>query len=388
MMALINSTNNAAIKRAKHEDPNEGRCLIENSSQTGAIVMTYMFNRDLAIGNSFLMDSLEWFWRMRRGTLNLDSRRNIFFSSVDASMHALFQDKKWGLLPTEEDVFHFYDKERLGIKRRNRFVDLEGGSFTYTLLPLQDMEDIYITRQSGPENDGRVSIHDFPFPHFPAIRTHIHPRFVILHLGATLYQLTPAERRALLDRYPYLWNVQQLYIVWTGGIPHGALDDTSYVLPLSAINDPVGSEPTPQDLDDDGERTPLHRNIPISEYERYRPPSSASSSSSATSDDMEVDEEEEAEEQPPQATPPVESANSSVMGVRGSQTDEWIRPLTLVEVRRQQGCKDLRSVRWTADRVAGWAKRCRSPTPPASPTKPPLRRSTRIRKKPKRFLNC
>ncbi|PPR04143.1 hypothetical protein CVT24_010693 [Panaeolus cyanescens] len=391
MSNLINLPTQNAIKRAENADPNHGRCLIENCSRVGAIVMTYMFNRDLAIGNSHLIDSLEWSWRMRRGTLNLDTRRNIFFC---ASMHALFRERKWCLIPREEDVFHFYDEERVFIRKRNRFVDSEGDIFTYTLLPLQDMEDLYITRQSGRDDDKTVSIHDFPFEDLPVIRSHLHPKFVILHLGATISRFCGDAWGGLLDRFPYLWNVHQLFLAWTGGIPLGAFNDPTYVFPRSTMNDPVNSAVTPPDLDDNGDRTPLHRNIPISEDERYRPASSATSSassspssSSATSEEMEVDDEEATDEQPPQRASLVEPANSSVLCVRGSQTDDWIRPLTsLVLTRRRQGHEDLRPVRWTADRVAGWAKRCRSPTPPPSPTKAPLRRSTRIKKKPKEFL--
>ncbi|PPR04146.1 hypothetical protein CVT24_010696 [Panaeolus cyanescens] len=331
-----------------------------------------------------MIDALEWTWGMKRGTLNLDTHRNIF--SLGPSMYSLYREKKWGLLPTEEDVYKFYDKKRSMTCRRDTFAVSEPRDevYTYRLIPLRDMEEIYITRQSSTESS-TVEIHEFPFEGFPTIRSHVHPKFVILHLGLTIEgDLDRLTRAALFKKYPYLWDVQNLSLAWTAQIPQGAFDDPTYVLPRSEIDNCTPS--TPSECNDDTAHTPPRRIIPLPKRHHFRPLSSASSSSSSEASEGD-DWELAAQGVQIQNNRTSERTSSSVRGSRGCHNDEQTRPLTSLELSRQEGCEDSRSARWDADRIVGWAKRCRSPTPPPSPTKPVLRRSTRIRKKPKRFLN-
>jgi hypothetical protein len=83
-------------KRAGAADPNEQRCLIENFPKVRGVEVAHIFERENSrnstlVGNlatlqwipSILiisqMTSLEYSWGLRKGTLNLDTRRNIFF---------------------------------------------------------------------------------------------------------------------------------------------------------------------------------------------------------------------------------------------------------------------------------------------------------------------
>lgn len=66
------------------------------------------------------MKAIEWAWGLRKGTLNLDTRQNIFFRefsrlasvewpsdhhpTVGAAVHALYKSRKWALLPSEEII--------------------------------------------------------------------------------------------------------------------------------------------------------------------------------------------------------------------------------------------------------------------------------------------
>ncbi|PPQ72837.1 hypothetical protein CVT24_012883 [Panaeolus cyanescens] len=379
MISAIPCIGKFASRRAQAVDPNKRRCLIQNSSKSGAIVTGHVFDGDLASAKPSLIDSLEWMWRMKRGTMNLDTRRNIFF--VDATMYSLYRSKNWVLLPRKEDVLSFYD-EWIMARQRETFADLEADTYIYTFLPLQNMDDIYITRQ---ENDGSVAIHEFPFEDFPVIKSHIHPRFAILHLGETISRdLTPDARAQLFDQYPYLRDVQHLFRVWTMSIPVGAMNEPTYVLQQRYHESEGSCSPSPSEMDDNESSTPLRRTIPMPKRNRYRPSSSPSQSTSSENSEEEEEEEEAAVEN---VALRHHGTSSSVGCARGSQLSNRGRPLTSIELSRQEGLADLEPMRWTTDRIAGWAKRCRSPSPPPSPTKPPLRRSTRIRKKPRRFLN-
>ncbi|PPQ72839.1 hypothetical protein CVT24_012885 [Panaeolus cyanescens] len=321
-MAVYRTFNNidkAAAKRAKDADPNSGRCLVENCSPNGAVMPFHVFNPEVAS-----MDSLEWSWGMKRGTLNIDTYRNIF--SLSASMYSLYQGRKWGLLPSEEDV--------------------------YRLLPIQDLEEIFIARQSSPTGSRAVDVHEFPFEDFPIIRSHVHPKFVILHLGLTMHSgLDGDTRGALYDKYPYLWKVQHLSLSWTRKIPQGAFDDLgglTYVLPRSEINNCTPS--TPSECNDGTAHTPLRRIIPLPKRDHYRPLSSASTSSSSEAGASEEDWERAPQALSVNVDQITERTNSSVRGTQGCQEDEEItRPPTFVE-----------PLKWTPDSITTWAKACDS----------------------------
>lgn len=86
----------AAQQRAKAADPNGQRCLIENYSKNRAVHLAHVVFRDASGYNEIVsyrctsanlraelytkqMESLEWSWKMAKGTLNLDTQENVFF---------------------------------------------------------------------------------------------------------------------------------------------------------------------------------------------------------------------------------------------------------------------------------------------------------------------
>ena len=84
------------------------------------------------------MRAIEYAWNMRKGTLNLDTRRNVFFRkslhaetnlkldqtkyycyAVGSSMRDLYESGKWALLPPEEVVDKYLSKPRGRYNRGN-----------------------------------------------------------------------------------------------------------------------------------------------------------------------------------------------------------------------------------------------------------------------------
>ncbi|PPQ72838.1 hypothetical protein CVT24_012884 [Panaeolus cyanescens] len=341
----------------------------------GAVVPTHVFDRDFASAKPDLMDSLEWAWGMRRGSLNLDTGRNVLFLS--ATMYSLYVNKKWVLVPTEEDVFRFLDIRDDTIHPRSAFIDLKENSYSYTFVPLQDMEDVYITRQSfdvdGISNG--VAVHEFPFEDFPIVDSHINPKFAILHLGAILFQdLDVKIKQSLLKRYPHLQDIENLFSAWTTAPPHGAFIDITYIFPRSFWDFGNYYATLQSGTDDQDHTTPRRRCIPLPRYALYEPFPSASECS---------DEDEDEDEEPNmQYDQPGEWERSSVGAVRDAESSHRAGSMTgsnsgeLTRRRDTQG--------WTPNRVVGWARDCVPPTTPT--TTMGLRRSTRTRKQPKRHM--
>ncbi|PPQ74138.1 hypothetical protein CVT24_012831 [Panaeolus cyanescens] len=348
---------NSTIKNVKNMDPSLGRCLIENCSSTGAIRLVRVYNRDFHPNN---VDSMEWEWNMVRGTLNLDTRRNVF--CLGESMYELYKNKKWALLPTEEDVMNFFsDAEGDTMCMREDFPPVQAGPFMYKFLPLGNMDDIYITRQSRATEDGsnRVDVYEYPFDDFPVITSHVDPRYVILHLGETLFGGVEDEvRMALFETYPYLSELWSLSTSWTAPIPMFAFRDRTYI-PRPPNSNNLAT-PVQSNSEDDEASTPSRRNTPL-----LPKPMPWFSSSSETSLNDECDDHGYWDGDSTNSSDGMESAVSSSVtgGLSASSTSQWV-----------------------VDRVFGWSKECCSPTPPPE-VKPPLRRSTRIRKKPKHFLS-
>ncbi|PPR07168.1 hypothetical protein CVT24_010721 [Panaeolus cyanescens] len=377
MKTLIKNVSKAASKRAQSVDPNSGRCVIENCSNTQGVHAVRVFDCDIEMEPDVL-GSLEWAWGMIQGSLSLDTRRNILF--VGESVYELYRSKKWALLPMEEDVAQFFDKFRIFTLGRERFPKIERDTFQYTLLPLDALEDVYLSRQSM-EGARDVTIHDFPYNTFPVITSHVDPRFVILHLSQTVFGDTDVNvRMELIEKYPYLDEAWSLFETWTGGIPTHALKDKTYICHSSGHD---GTSTVLVDSTDcDGSRTPVQRNRPL-------PKPTFSMISSASGD--EYDDEQEEEELIMEASSvsytasleDSEEANSSIDCVRGLHVNKRHRYLTSVELSIRKENVNMEPLTWTSERISEWAKEC---TPQASSERPPVRRSTRTRKKPKRFL--
>ncbi|KAF9037576.1 hypothetical protein BJ165DRAFT_562520 [Panaeolus papilionaceus] len=171
------------------------------------------------------MEGLEWGWMIMKGSINLDSRSNVFF--LGASMHQLFRDMKWVLLPESDVVVRYYDDDFL--LDREDLPKIEGDVFKYIFVPIRDMEDIYVTRSSSEEEDGRITVYQYPLDNFPMITSHIHPKYAIFHAGEAISRYLDRPRKiSLIQRYPWVQQVERLYRTWAGCLPAESKDDAIY----------------------------------------------------------------------------------------------------------------------------------------------------------------
>ncbi|PPQ80680.1 hypothetical protein CVT25_001814 [Psilocybe cyanescens] len=144
-MRKILPVSDASRQRAEDADPNLQRCLIEICPKERAVELTHVFSRKNS-GYLTIMHALEWSWGMREGSLNLDTRRNLFF--LGASMRSLYVSGKWALCPEEHVVDQFFTKAIPPFwgspKKRGELPELETlfvaqrPTYRYTLLPLSD----------------------------------------------------------------------------------------------------------------------------------------------------------------------------------------------------------------------------------------------------------
>ncbi|TFK19914.1 hypothetical protein FA15DRAFT_673994 [Coprinopsis marcescibilis] len=138
--------------------------------------------------------SLEWFWGMRKNTLNLETPQNIF--PVGSSIHRMYDAGQWIMVPEEHIVQTYYDalNKEPALADRGSFPLIPNrNDFVYRLIPLKDMDDIMLIRQnytSTPLAPGSFTVHVAPFSTFPTFVSHIHPKFVILSAGHRLAQVT------------------------------------------------------------------------------------------------------------------------------------------------------------------------------------------------------
>ncbi|KAF8196540.1 hypothetical protein BJ912DRAFT_1140837 [Pholiota molesta] len=209
------------------------------------------------------MNSIEWFWNMRRKTLNLNTRRNIV--CLGASLRTLMDNGNWALLPSEEIIMQYastLQPGKIAIADRRNFPDIPDGIRPYRLLPLFRMEKLGITIQIDQAPVGPESFvnYVYPFDNLPDFDSHIHPKFAILALGKKLLEMETksivAKRVALnklLEKFPILEEVRRLYTAWTA-IPDAkdVAADGSYAAPDNDSDDD-DSEPDIDDDDDDSD---------------------------------------------------------------------------------------------------------------------------------------
>ncbi|PPQ99649.1 hypothetical protein CVT24_005227 [Panaeolus cyanescens] len=248
MASILADISASAVKRAQNADPNMQRCLIENCSTSMAVQLAHVYDREEAA-----MKSLEWSWGLIHGCLNLDTRRNIFF--VGASLYEMYKRRRWSLVPEEQVVRQFFYEGGRRPRKRRDFPNLQSQTFKYKFLPIRNMEDICITRQS---EDKSVTIHEYPFPDFPTITSHIHPSFVLLHLASALSCIDRNQHDTLVKQYPWLNKIIELHTSWFARLPDNA-DQNLTFWPSHQAQSSSTSQPT---SDDDISRTPPHR-IPV-----------------------------------------------------------------------------------------------------------------------------
>lgn len=166
------------------------------------------------------------------------------------------------------------------------------------------MEDVAIIRQTTdlPTAQG-FTCHIFPFSDFPVITSHVHPRFVIFHLGAVMSKWISLEtRKRVFATYPWLALIGQLHMQWKLAPPPYAVRDRTYILPLTEASIP---DDTISDYSSGGDSicTPARRlkvytesqllrrrrRVPLEESSTHSEPDAAALPPDGTGDDDEED---------------------------------------------------------------------------------------------------
>ncbi|TFK24158.1 hypothetical protein FA15DRAFT_669811 [Coprinopsis marcescibilis] len=229
----LGSAPESVIRRVLAVDPNNGRCLVENCSPNRGIeyhpVLPQKYWR-----NSSLLEALEWYWNMRKDGLNFETRRNMF--AAGGAVHRMYAAGRWVLVP-DEPIVQVYHGALLAaglFATRETFPFIpDSDSFTYRLIPLQDMDDIAFIHQADttlPPTPDAFTIHLHPFSTLPAFASHIHPKFVIVSAGLQLSRMKSDNRNALTATYPILTRILEVYLAWTC-VPVDGKADPSYYPP-------------------------------------------------------------------------------------------------------------------------------------------------------------
>ncbi|GJJ11844.1 hypothetical protein Clacol_006082 [Clathrus columnatus] len=166
------------------------RCLIENTLNDESLQYVHCLSRRLESRRASIND-LEFSWGMKRGTLNLDTRLNVF--CLSAKFSALWEDYKWILLPEDHILDCYYTAATKGQK----FPDIGKGPYKYRFVAHPDMKSVAIHRQIIIPDKGSEDLRpehfmfsSFPFKNLGTLTSHVHPKFAICHVASRKPPLT------------------------------------------------------------------------------------------------------------------------------------------------------------------------------------------------------
>ncbi|KIJ97491.1 hypothetical protein K443DRAFT_681518 [Laccaria amethystina LaAM-08-1] len=200
-----NYDDNVAVDTKKKVDRARGnitqrRCLIDNIWNAHVVDYAHVYEADGK--KDGLISKLERSWNVKSGTLNSNTRRNIF--RLSAKLHRLFDEEKWLLLPETKIVDQYYEHYREA-GYADEFPVIKDLSFNYTLVAHPDMRQVAIHRRvEGVDinTPGAFKTFIYPFDTFPVIVSHVHPCFVICNSGQKLkdYDKIVAFRKGDTDQ--------------------------------------------------------------------------------------------------------------------------------------------------------------------------------------------
>ncbi|KAH6905437.1 hypothetical protein BKA70DRAFT_503377 [Coprinopsis sp. MPI-PUGE-AT-0042] len=217
------------------------RCVFENMPHHRSVELCHVIPK-YEENNTALLDSLEYNWGLRYGTLNLDTRYNGLFAG--ATLHHLFDHGGFTLLPSAEDLQQMSQasENTTGSKLPTYFNEARR-QYTYRLVPLTSWDRcVAILRlldhtKEAPLTSTDFTIHTHPFSQM-VIQSHIKPHFVVIHFGKKV--AGSAERlSAAFTHLPSDHNdleiALDLYNKYTAEAPEGSIDRT--IDPHSASED-------------------------------------------------------------------------------------------------------------------------------------------------------
>ncbi|PPQ99648.1 hypothetical protein CVT24_005226 [Panaeolus cyanescens] len=418
--------NRLVAVRVKAISPKGSRCVLEHRANSRLVGVGIELCHCFARANAFddiLMRSIEFRWGMERGSLSLDSRWNCIFMGSD--FHAMFDKGLWGLVPSMDTLERYdlatqkdiQDEEPAieggeNVTRSKRLMSVmeeddidvnlpehKGKSHVYTLLAFhRAMRKTPIDRhlKKFPVLDSDFTRYTFPF--LPSegehlqIRSHIHPKFVILSLGQQLAKpkrITKAmkKRDHVLPFTEHLDMVQKLYEAWTAKLNRAQLDDSVFpaFIPTpvaQAKYDKEGpSYRLPSKFKGSGapDRRPRTRSVsrreqqqearaasPLGRIQRV-PPDSPEGQAEDESTDVECalsdseDDEEESEEEEEEESEQEEEQEVLVEGEEGNEMIDG----EAVDEENDDGAGDSPSVKKRGTKRE--APESASPDPPSSP---------------------
>ncbi|KAG5652684.1 hypothetical protein H0H81_004121 [Sphagnurus paluster] len=140
--------------------------------------------------NDDLLSRLEHAWGMRYGTLNVDTPSNVIRLSSD--MRKPFEINLWVLIPEERILKLLMDLTERPSPDKPIWNAIDETTYEYTLAASKRIETHTIYRLSSASDDkssldpAQLETHTHPFHTLPTITSHVHPLFVICHVGRTL----------------------------------------------------------------------------------------------------------------------------------------------------------------------------------------------------------
>ncbi|EAU82991.2 hypothetical protein CC1G_09253 [Coprinopsis cinerea okayama7 len=184
----------------------------------------------------------------------------------------MYEQRKWALLPETHIIERFLTPNKVRTLCREEFANVnvcvgspssntncghlvnvhrdfkKEPTYNYTFLPLtKDLEQIGIHRQTC-DSPPAFTTHTYPFDTLPTLKSHIHPKFAITHLGAALRDLAHSSLERYLklkEQHPILYTIRMLCWRWSI-LPDRAVEDPTYVVPQASSA-----------LDEDGEEDDL-----------------------------------------------------------------------------------------------------------------------------------
>ncbi|KAG2018851.1 hypothetical protein CC2G_008235 [Coprinopsis cinerea AmutBmut pab1-1] len=165
------------------------------------------------------MTAIEYNFQQEHMSLNLDSRKNVFF--VSTTLRDLFMAEKWGLLPEKAILDRYCDSYGFPFAR-GWVPEFKDKLYKYTIVPLTPPEDQFpipvIHRYPNPDSEssgGTPTAYPFPFKEFPTITSHIHPNFALFSLGRIIRKLYWNTKFVnLFDEYPIFLQIATIYRLW------------------------------------------------------------------------------------------------------------------------------------------------------------------------------
>ncbi|PPR01843.1 hypothetical protein CVT24_001731 [Panaeolus cyanescens] len=193
-------------KRSKFVDlrvqaaaPCGSNCVVLNQENTRiaktGIQLCHSFGRANSLEDDF-MKSVEFAWGMTQNSLNLDSRHNCFYCVNH--FHKMYDGGLWCFMPDIEVVKRYHaamvrDNDDHGSELAKEILNDKDKIHSYTLVPILelDMKKIQIHVYNNELVQGPLTTaYEFPYDKLPKIRSHLHPKFVILSIGFQLTKTT------------------------------------------------------------------------------------------------------------------------------------------------------------------------------------------------------